>query len=49
MILPDDPNESAQQADVALAALHAGNLDAPDCRAQLNTLTAHYPTADGSG
>ncbi len=45
MILPDDPNESAQQADVALAALHAGNLDAPDYRAQLRTLAARYPTA----
>lgn len=45
VMLPADPQGSAQQADRALTALQNGQIDASACRAQLNDLATRHPTS----
>ena len=44
IILPPDPDDSAQQVAAALAAFQAGQNTASAYRAQLNAIAAPYPT-----
>src|SRR5215475_14225653 len=44
IVLPPDPDDSAQQVAAALAAFQAGQKAAAAYRTQLNAIAAHYPT-----
>src|SRR5215475_13448010 len=44
VVLPPDPDDSAQQVVAALTAFAAGQSTASAYRAQLNTIAARYPT-----
>jgi Protein of unknown function (DUF3151) len=44
VVLPPDPDDSAQQVAAALAAFQAGPSTASAYRAQLNAIAARYPT-----
>ena len=44
VVLPPDPDDSAQQATAALTAFQAGQLTASTYREQLNAIAARYPT-----
>ena len=45
VVLPADPDNSAQQAAEILAAFQAGKIEAQTCRERLNMLAARYPTS----
>jgi Protein of unknown function (DUF3151) len=44
VVLPPDPDDSAQQVTAALAAFQAGQSTASAYRAQLNAIAARHPT-----
>ena len=44
VVLPPDPEDSAQQVAAALAAFQAGQSTASAYRAQLSTIAARHPT-----
>jgi hypothetical protein len=44
VVLPPDPDDSAQQVAAALATFQAGQNTASVYRAQLNTIAARHPT-----
>jgi hypothetical protein len=44
VVLPPDPDDSAQQVAAAFAAFHAGQSTMSAYRLQLNAIAARYPT-----